>query len=280
MNHVHHVYMPATPFETQALKDVSLTIDDGEIVGLIGHTGSGKSTLVQHFNALLKPTSGEIFINNQNLADKATDKRRLRQQVGLIFQYPEHQLFEETVYKDIAFGPINLGLNKREIDERVFEAMRLVGLDESFMDRSPFTLSGGEKRRTAIAGVLAMRPEILILDEPTAGLDPKGKEGLLYLISQIHAERKNTVILVTHNMDDIAKLADRVIVMNQAKIVMSGTPAEIFARGEELSQMGLGVPEAAQLTKKLCDCGLSVPRNIYDLETLADCIANVLKNRE
>ena len=235
IEHLNYVYMQGGPYETRALDDVSLTIHDGEFIGLIGHTGSGKSTLVQHLNGLILPTSGKITVDGMDLAEKGTDRRAIRRRVGLVFQYPENQLFEETVAKDIAFGPKNLGLDEEEIDRRVRTAMRRVALDyDKLAQRSVFELSGGQMRRVAIAGVLAMEPQTLVLDEPCAGLDPRGREEILGLISDLHRESGATIVMVSHSMDDVAALAERVIVMNHGKVAMDGTPREIFSRGEEL----------------------------------------------
>ena len=232
IEHLNYVYMSGGPYETHALDDVSLTIEDGEFVGLIGHTGSGKSTLVQHLNGLLLPTSGTITVDGLNIADKATDRRAIRRKVGLVFQYPENQLFEETVEKDIAFGPKNLGLDDAEIDRRVKGAMRKVALDyDALHERSVFELSGGQMRRVAIAGVLAMEPRTLVLDEPCAGLDPRGREEILGLIRDLHRDTGATIVMVSHSMDDVASLAERVIVMNHGRVAMDGTPREVFSRG-------------------------------------------------
>ncbi len=232
IEHLNYVYMQGGPYETRALDDVSLTIHDGEFIGLIGHTGSGKSTLVQHLNGLILPTSGKITVDGMDLAEKNTDRRAIRRRVGLVFQYPENQLFEETVAKDIAFGPKNLGLDEAEIDRRVRTAMRRVALDyDKLAQRSVFELSGGQMRRVAIAGVLAMEPQTLVLDEPCAGLDPRGREEILGLISDLHRESGATIVMVSHSMDDVAALAERVIVMNHGKVAMDGTPREIFSRG-------------------------------------------------
>ena len=233
IEHLNYVYMSGGPYETHALDDVSLTIEDGEFVGLIGHTGSGKSTLVQHLNGLLLPTSGTITVDGLNIADKATDRRAIRRKVGLVFQYPENQLFEETVEKDIAFGPRNLGLDEAEIDRRVRDAMRKVALDyDALHERSVFELSGGQMRRVAIAGVLAMEPRTLVLDEPCAGLDPRGREEILGLIRDLHREAGTTIVMVSHSMDDVAALAERVIVMNRGEVAMDGAPRDVFACGE------------------------------------------------
>ena len=232
--------MPGTPFETRALDGVSLSIADGEFVGVIGHTGSGKSTLVQHLNALLKPTLGSVYVNGLNLNDKDTNLRDVRRAVGLVFQYPEYQLFEETVRKDIAFGPNNLGLDAADVEARVREAAQIVGLSEDLLDRSPFDLSGGQKRRVAIAGVLAMRPNVLVLDEPAAGLDPRGRLEMLALVRDYHARGGVTVIMVSHSMDDVARMCSRIIVMNHGKVAFDAPPAQVFAHGDELAAMGLG----------------------------------------
>ena len=266
IEHLNYVYMQGGPYETKALDDVSLTIHDGEFVGLIGHTGSGKSTLVQHLNGLILPTSGKITVDGMDLADKNTDKRAIRRRVGLVFQYPENQLFEETVEKDIAFGPKNLGLDEAEIDRRVRTAMRRVALDyDALAQRSVFELSGGQMRRVAIAGVLAMEPQTLVLDEPCAGLDPKGREEILGLISDLHRESGATIVMVSHSMDDVAALAERVIVMNHGKVTMDGAPREVFSRGEELRAIGLDVPQAVELAQKLREKGFDVPEGIYKI---------------
>lgn len=232
IEHLNYVYMQGGPYETKALNDVSLTINDGEFIGLIGHTGSGKSTLVQHLNGLIMPSSGRVLVDGLDLADKNTDRRAIRRRVGLVFQYPENQLFEETVAKDIAFGPKNLGLDEAEIDRRVRTAMRRVALDyDKLAERSVFELSGGQMRRVAIAGVLAMEPQTLVLDEPCAGLDPRGREEILGLISDLHRESGTTIVMVSHSMDDVAALAERVIVMNHGSVVMDGTPREVLREG-------------------------------------------------
>ena len=254
-----HVYMKDTVFQHKALNDVSLTIDDGEFIGLIGHTGSGKSTLIQHLNALLKPSSGNIIIDGIDITAKGVALKKIRQTVGLVFQYPEHQLFEETVFKDVAFGPQNLGLPKEEIELRVKEALTLVGLDyEKLKDVSPFELSGGQKRRVAIAGVLAMKPKVSILDEPTAGLDPKGRDEILGEIKRLHQLQKLTVILVSHSMEDIANLVDRIIVMSKGKIVLTDTPRNVFMQAEMLKNIGLDVPQVTHLVNELNKKGLGI----------------------
>ena len=269
IEHLNYVYMTGGPYETKALSDVNLTIHDGEFIGLIGHTGSGKSTLVQHLNGLIMPTSGRVLVDGMDLADKGTDRRAIRQRVGLVFQYPENQLFEETVEKDIAFGPKNLGLDDAEIDRRVRDAMRRVALDyDRLHERSVFELSGGQMRRVAIAGVLAMEPQVLVLDEPCAGLDPRGREEILGLIKRLHEEAGTTIVMVSHSMDDVASLAERVIVMNHGELVMDGAPRDVFACGEELRGMGLDVPQAVQLADKLRERGFDIPEGIYRIEEI------------
>lgn len=272
IKHLDHIYMPDSPFETKALDDVTLTIGDGEFVGLIGHTGSGKSTLVQHLNGLMKPDHGSVIVDGMDVSDKNTDLREIRRRVGLVFQYPEHQLFEETVRKDVSFGPRNLGCSEQEIEERVVKACHQVGLSDEKLDMSPFDLSGGNKRRVAIAGVLAMRPRVLVLDEPTAGLDPRGRNELLELIRGLHEEEGNTIVMVSHSMDDISALAQRIIVMNEGRVAMDGTPREIFAHPQELVDMHLGVPAAAQLAMELRKRGYNLPDNVYTLDEMRSLI--------
>lgn len=254
------IYSAGTPFEVRALDGVSLDIGEGEFIGIIGPTGSGKSTLVQHFNGLIRPTLGEVLVDGQDLANKTTDLRAIRQSVGLIFQYPEHQLFEETVFEDVAFGPKNQGVPASEIRERVYEALTLVGVEpDAIVDRSPFELSGGQMRRVAIAGVLAMRPNILVLDEPTAGLDPRGRDELLDQLQQLHSKSGMTVILVSHSMEDIARVATRLIVMERGRVVADGAPRAVFAQAEMLASIGLGVPQVTELMLALRERGYSVP---------------------
>ncbi len=261
-----YVYMQGSPFERKALDNINLEINDGEFIGLIGHTGSGKSTLVQHLNGLLKPHGGSVVVNGRETTTKGEDLKKLRCEVGLVFQYPEHQLFEETVYKDIAFGPANLGLSKEEIDQRVKEAMNYVGLSYDLMEKSPFDLSGGQKRRAAIAGVLSMHPSVLVLDEPTAGLDPAGREEILTQVKSIYLKSKMTVILVSHSMEDVAKLVNRLIVMNQGRVAMDGPVSEVFAHGDELRGMGLNVPQVHLLMDELIKRGVPLSKNIYTVE--------------
>ena len=273
IEHLNYVYMAGGPYETKALSDVNLTIRDGEFIGLIGHTGSGKSTLVQHLNGLIMPTSGRVLVDGMDLKDKATDRRAVRQRVGLVFQYPENQLFEETVEKDIAFGPKNLGLDENEIARRVKDAMRRVALNyDKLHNRSVFELSGGQMRRVAIAGVLAMEPQVLVLDEPCAGLDPRGREEILGLIKKLHEEAGTTIVMVSHSMDDVASLAERVIVMNHGEVVMDGAPRDVFSCGEELRGMGLDVPQAVQLAGKLRSRGFDIPEGIYRIEEIREAI--------
>lgn len=264
---VNYVYQAETPFEKQALSDINIEIPDGSLTALIGHTGSGKSTLIQHFNALIKPTSGKIIIDGTDITASKTDLKLIRRKVGLVFQYPEHQLFEETVYKDIAFGPINMGLSTEETDSRVRKSAQLVGLKEKHLERSPFELSGGQKRRAAIAGVLAMNPKVLILDEPTAGLDPKGRDDILRIIKNLHVENKDMIIIfVSHSMEDVAKTAENIIVMNEGRIAMQGNVSEVFDKAQALREIGLNVPQITLLAEKLKNAGYPLPDNIYTVE--------------
>lgn len=272
-------YSKGTPFETGALKGVSLDFEQGEIVALIGHTGSGKSTLLQHLNGLLKPDSGEVLFNGKNIFESKEFLRQCRFNVGLCFQYPEQQLFESTVYKDIAFGPKNMGLSEDEIKKRVYEAIAYVKLSESYLEKSPFDLSGGEKRRVAIAGVIAMNPKVLVLDEPTAGLDPVGKNSLLDLIKEYNKATGSTVIFVSHNMDDVAVVADRVVVMNKGNVALSGSVSEVYSQGEKLSELGLDVPEITSVFLKLKDAGFDLGETEYTVENATKAILSYL-NRE
>ncbi|MGN9164900.1 energy-coupling factor transporter ATPase [Tissierellaceae bacterium HCP3S3_D8] len=264
---LNYIYNPGTPFEKKALDNINLDVNEGEFIGLIGHTGSGKSTLVQHLNGLIKPSSGDIIIDGTNICKRDTNLKDIRQKVGLVFQYPEYQLFEETIYKDIAFGPQNLGLKEEEIHKRVRESMEAVGLDyESLKDRSPFELSGGQKRRVAIAGVIAMKPKVLVLDEPTAGLDPHGRDEILSEIQGLFQKEGMTIILVSHSMEDIAKLVDRIIVMDSGKIVMDGYTRDIFSRSKELEDIGLGIPQITKFMKAYKAKGHDVRDDILTVE--------------
>ncbi|WP_055071658.1 energy-coupling factor transporter ATPase [Clostridium massiliamazoniense] len=274
-----HVYMPKSPFEKVALDNINFEIEDGDFVALIGHTGSGKSTLIQHLNGLLKATSGNIIVDNMDLSDKKTKLSDIRKKVGLVFQYPEYQLFEETIEKDIEYGPRNLGLEQEEITIRVKRAMEMVGLDyEKYKDLSPFELSGGQKRRVAIAGVIAMEPKVLILDEPTAGLDPHGRDEILAQIKKLHEQYKMTVILVSHSMEDVAKIANRVIVMNKGKIALDGTVAEVFKEIDTLENIGLAVPQVTYLIKALRDKGFNISDDIFTIEDAKNALVKILKS--
>ncbi|NLD01960.1 MAG: energy-coupling factor transporter ATPase [Clostridiales bacterium] len=271
-----HTYQGGSPFQSTALHDVNLVIEDRDLLALIGHTGSGKSTLAQHLNGLLQPTSGRVLLDGQDINEKSSDKRALRFAVGLVFQYPEHQLFEETVKKDIGFGPRNMGLGEAEVDARVREAMDKIGLPyDEIAEKSPFELSGGQMRRVALAGVLAMRPRILVLDEPTAGLDPRARDFLLNDVRRLHAEG-TSVVMISHSMDDVARLATRVAVLEKGRLVMEGSPGEIFARVDRLSAMGLDVPQASRLRYLLAESGIELPE-CYQLEELADSLAAYLR---
>ena len=276
--HLTHCYSEGSALKTVALNDVSFRIEDGEFVGIIGHTGSGKSTLVQHLNGLLRPSSGQVLIDGEDLNGEHVNRRALRQRIGLVFQYPEYQLFEDTIEKDIAFGPKNQGLTPEEISERVHYAMDCVHLDyKKYAERSPFELSGGQMRRVAIAGVLAMRPSVLILDEPTAGLDPKGRDKILSMLEDLHAAEHVTTIMVSHSMDDMARLATRLLVMSDGKIVAQGTPREIFAQEDMMTSIGLDVPDAARLCKALREKGYDLPADLYRPEELKEHILRLWK---
>lgn len=279
LDHVSYVYEMGTVMETYALRDISLKIEDGEFIGLIGHTGSGKSTLVQHLNGLLKPTSGTIYYNGEDIFDEDYDKKKLRSNVGLVFQYPEHQLFEVDVFSDVCFGPKNLGLERREVELRAYEALRMVGLEDDYFYQSPFDLSGGQKRRVAIAGVLAMKPKVLILDEPTAGLDPKGREEILELINRLRNETGMTIILVSHSMDDVAEYADRLIVMDHGSVQFNDIPKEVFHHVERLEEMGLAAPQMTYIMKALRDNGFSVSPDAITIKEAKEEILKVLRNR-
>ena len=263
-----HTYSVGTPFEHAAVKHISFSVEKGEFLGLIGHTGSGKSTLIQHLNGLLKPTEGDILLGGESIWKDKETTRAARFRVGLVFQYPEYQLFEETVFKDIAFGPKNMGLSEAEIRERVLRAIGFVGLDESVLEKSPFDLSGGQKRRVAIAGVIAMEPEVLILDEPTAGLDPVGRSEILGNIQSYRKAKNATIMMVSHSMEDVARLTDRLLVMNGSKLAMDAPPAQVFTHAEELTQMGLNIPQVTQVFLELKKLGLDV-KNVYTIEQAA-----------
>lgn len=272
LNEVEYVYAKGTAFEKVALYDINLKIRDGEFIGLIGHTGSGKSTLIQHMNGLLVPTSGGVYYNGEDINDKEYSKKELRGKVSIVFQYPEHQLFETTVLEDVKFGPKNLGLDPLEVDMRAFEALKQVGITEDLLDASPLELSGGQKRRVAIAGVLAMQPEVLILDEPTAGLDPSGRDDLLELIRKLHKERKITVIVVSHSMEDIGKYAERLIVMDSGTIAYDGTPEEVFSHYKDLERIGLRAPQVTYVMEGLAGKGVRLPHNAINVRQAVDAI--------
>lgn len=265
-----HTYDGNTPFVKDAVSDVSLTVNKGEIVGIIGHTGSGKSTLVQHLNGLLKPTEGKILLEGADIWENPKEIRRVRSRVGLVFQYPEYQLFEETVYADIAFGPKNMGVTGDELDKRIREICALIGIDEEYFDKSPFDLSGGEKRRVAIAGVMAMRPEIIVFDEPVAGLDPKGRADIVRIIRDYRDTYGATVLIVSHNMEDMAVLADKLVVMNRGRLEMFGTVDEVFSKGEKLASIGLNVPIVTRVFDLLRKKGLNVPENIFTVDAAVE----------
>jgi len=272
IEHLYHVYQQGSPFQSDALEDIDFTIENGDLLALIGHTGSGKSTLAQHLNGLLKPTSGRVLVDGQNINAREADRKALRQRVGLLFQYAEYQLFEETVYKDIAFGPKNQGLTGKELDQRVRRAFARVHLPQEVLEKSPFELSGGQMRRVALAGVVAMEPEVLVLDEPIAGLDPKGRDELMEVISDLHRGGV-TIVLISHNMDDVARIATRVAVLDKDRLAMLGTPREIFSRGDELTAMGLDVPQTVRLCRKLRAGGLDVPDCLTNEEVCAAILA-------
>ena len=276
-----HVYMPKSPFEKKALDNVNLLIEDGEFLALIGHTGSGKSTLIQHLNGLLEPTSGRILVDDIDITNKEAKLTEIRKKIGLVFQYPEYQLFEETIEKDIAFGPNNLGLSSEEVSRRVKKSMEMVGLDyETYKDVSPFDLSGGQKRRVAIAGVIAMEPKVLILDEPTAGLDPKGRDDILEQIKLLHDKYKMTIVLVSHSMEDVGKLAQRIVVMNKGKVELLGKPSEVFKEVETLEKIGLAVPQVTYLMRELKKKGFNVSEDIFTVEKAKSELLNILlKNK-
>ena len=268
VKHLTHTYGVGTPFERSAVEDMSFEVERGEFLGIIGHTGSGKSTLIQHLNGLLKPTSGQILLNGQDIWEDPKKIRSVRFQVGLVFQYPEYQLFEETVYKDIAFGPANMGKTGDELDRCVREAAKLVGIRDDQLDKSPFELSGGQKRRVALAGGIAMAPKVLILDEPSAGLDPAGRENLLANIRDIHRNRGTTILMVSHSMDEVAQNVDRILVLKSAHVIMSGTPKEVFARADELLSAGLDVPQVTRVAMRLRQQGLPIDPAVYTVQDL------------
>ena len=275
VENLSHVYSEGTPFRRVAIEDINITIPHGQFVGIIGHTGSGKSTFTQHLNALLQPTSGRVLVGGQDINADKISRRNVKWQVGLVFQYPEHQLFEETVYQDIAFGPRNMKLSDSEVDERVREAADFVGVDEKLFEDSPLELSGGQKRRIAIAGVIAMRPEVLVLDEPTAGLDPAGCRQIQENLCAYREKTGATVIIVSHSMDDVARLAERILVFDKGHVVMDGTPEEVFSRPEELTGIGLDVPHATELAMALRRRGVALPESIYTHEQLLAAILNL-----
>ncbi len=272
-----YTYSQGTPFEKTAVDHVSLQIEENTMVGIIGHTGSGKSTLMQHFNGLLRPTSGKVLLNGRDIWEDKHRLREVRFQVGLVFQYPEYQLFEETVYKDIAFGPKNMGLDEKQIKGRIMETIRMIGLDESLLERSPFALSGGQKRRVAIAGVMAMRPQILILDEPSAGLDPKGRRQLLGQIREYQRQTKSTVLLVSHSMEDVAEYTEKLLVMNQAKLFCYDDTPAVFRKAEELCSMGLRVPQITSVMMELRKRGYALPEDIYTVDQAKNALLALLK---
>lgn len=277
LDKVNYTYEIGSGFEKHALKDVSCAIDKGEFIGLIGHTGSGKSTLIQHMNGIIKATSGNIFFDGEDIYDKDYDMRKLRNKVGLVFQYPEHQLFETDIFKDVCFGPRNQGLSEKDVQLRAFEALRLVGLEENLYYQSPFDLSGGQKRRAAIAGVLAMRPDYLILDEPTAGLDPKGRDEILGHIRKLHDETGIAVILVSHSMEDVARYVDRIMVMNQGQLIFDDNPRNVFAHYKELEQVGLAAPDVTYIMNELRDAGLDVDTDAITIEEAKESILRLYK---
>lgn len=277
IEHLSHVYGEGDAFEKKALDDVSLEIPDGQFLGIIGHTGSGKSTLIQHLNGLLKGTSGKVFYNKEDISQEGYDLKMLRSQVGLVFQYPEHQLFEIDVFSDVCFGPKNLGLPKEEIEKRAKEALDQVGIGPELYQKSPFELSGGQKRRVAIAGILAMHPKVVVLDEPTAGLDPKGRDEILDQIAELQRQRKITVILVSHSMEDVAKYVDRLIVMNKGKVMFDGTPRQVFVHYKELEKMGLAAPQVTYAVHKLKEKGWAIDTDVTTVDEARDAILAALK---
>lgn len=279
LDHVHFEYEDNGSSKKKALKDINLTIPDGQFIGIIGHTGSGKTTLVQHLNGLIKATEGHIYFDGQDIYDKSFEMKKLRSNVGLVFQYPEHQLFEADVFSDVCFGPKNLGLDKKEVELRAFEALNSVGMDKELFYQSPFELSGGQKRRAAIAGVLAMKPRVLILDEPTAGLDPQGRNEILSLIKKLQVESGLTVILVSHSMEDVAEYVDRIIVMNRGEVMFDDIPKEVFKHYRELEEIGLAAPQVTYIMQALKEKGYPVDADATTIDEAADAIMKILKNR-
>lgn len=279
LDHVNYIYEAGTAMEHAALKDINLVIPDGQFIGLIGHTGSGKSTLVQHLNGLLAPTSGSVYYNGADIHDSDYDRKKLRSKVGLVFQYPEHQLFEIDVFTDVCFGSKNLGLDKKEVELRAYTALKQVGLEEAYFYQSPFDLSGGQKRRVAIAGVLAMKPEVLILDEPTAGLDPKGRDEILGQIAMLRKETGMTVVLVSHSMEDVARYVDRIIVMNKGRIMLDNEPREVFRHYKELEEVGLAAPQVTYIMQTLKKNGFPVDTDITTIEEAKEAVLASLKRR-
>lgn len=279
LDHVNYKYGEGTPLERKALEDVCLQIPDGQFVGIIGHTGSGKSTLVQHLNGLLRASSGHIYFNGEDIYDKEYDRKHLRSKVGLVFQYPEHQLFEIDVFSDVCFGPKNLGLEKKEVELRAYDALKKVGLPDELFYQSPFELSGGQKRRVAIAGVLAMKPEVLILDEPTAGLDPRGREEILQQIKELQTQTGMTILLVSHSMEDVAEYVDRIIVLNEGRIRYDGVPREVFSHYRELEEIGLAAPQVTYILHELKERGLEVDTEATTIEEATDTVIRALGRR-
>ena len=277
LKNICYTYGVGTPFEKKAVNDVSFSVNKGELIGIIGHTGSGKSTLVQMLNGLMKPTSGQVLLDGVDIWDKPKEIRKIRFKVGMVFQYPEYQLFEETVYKDISFGPFNKGLSQEEIDKEVRRAAKFTGIKDELLYKSPFDLSCGEKSRAAIAGVIAMDPDVLVLDEPTAGLDPMGRDVLLSQIVRYHKERQNTVLLVSHSMEDIARVADRIVVMNKSKLVMFDETQKVFARGDELEKIGLRIPQITKIMSQLRKRGVDVPEGILTVDSAVDYLLPFIK---
>ena len=275
VKNLSHSYGGNTPFINDAVNDVSFTIEAGEMIGIIGHTGSGKSTLVQHLNGILKPTKGEILIDDSNIWDKPKEIRKIRSKVGLVFQYPEYQLFEETVFKDIAFGPKNMGVSGEELTKRVLDTCRLIGVKDEYLEKSPFDLSGGEKRRVAIAGVMAMRPEIIVFDEPTAGLDPQGRQEIIRVINEYRHAFNATVIIISHSMEDMAQMADKLLVMSKGEVVMFDKTEEVFKQGNKLREIGLNVPIVTRVFDHLREKGLNVPNDVFTVEKAVEALKKI-----